>query len=170
MMSPPTAWYKRLGVTGVRIFGGAGALSTLQSFVGPSNWGKDLNGAAVSSSAAFQSAIGQARSAAPFQRLQHRRRIVSADGPFSPSQLRTPGGHISTSAAFAWANPPAIAALAANLANQTTKNGLVIPTGADLASTIAGMQAIAIEPLLVFCAQPPRPGARGLQEPRRETR
>ena len=43
------------------MFGGAGSLDTLQSFVGASHWGKDLNGASVNNLATMQAAISQAR-------------------------------------------------------------------------------------------------------------
>ena len=64
-------------------------MSTLQSFVGTTAWGTDLQGAAVRNSAAFLAAVGQ---------------------------LRTPALHTPATAAFAaLPNPPKIAALAALL-------------------------------------------------------
>ena len=78
-------WYKHLGINGVRIFGGAGSMSTLQAFVG-AMWGKDLSGNAVNSLATFNAAV---------------------------TSLRASAAHTPTSATFgALVNPPKIAALA----------------------------------------------------------
>ena len=87
-------WYKHLGINGVRIFGGAGSMKTLQAFVGPAMWGRDLNGNPVNNTATFKSAV---------------------------SSLRFPAARNFTAAAFALLpNPPKITALATLLSGSGT--------------------------------------------------
>jgi hypothetical protein len=52
-------WMKRLGVNGCRLFSKGPVTGTLSGFVGSSNYGKDLNGAAVTSNSTFVAAIAE---------------------------------------------------------------------------------------------------------------
>jgi len=84
------AWVQRLGVSSMRIFGLAGAISNLQAFVG-STWGNDLNNSPVINQATFNASV---------------------------AALRTPAGHLSASPATPWANPPLWSAYS-GMMNQT---------------------------------------------------
>ena len=57
------AWLQRLGVSGLRVFGLAGSLTTLEAFVGAS-YGSDLYGDPVTSYATFDAAIATLRTPA----------------------------------------------------------------------------------------------------------
>ena len=86
------AWYRRLGVNAVRLFGGAGAITTLQEFSTSSRgvWRTDLRGTPVTDAASFQDAV---------------------------ALLSTPAGHLNSGA---WVNPPLLGPLAYGLAQNDT--------------------------------------------------
>jgi hypothetical protein len=111
------AWVRHLGVSTVRVFGLAGAVSTLETFVtaGGAPWGADLNGVSVASQSGFQAAL---------------------------AQLRGPSGHLS--APEAWANPPGWAAHAALMnATSVAPNGNSMQ-GVVSALRAAGVQPLLV--------------------------
>jgi hypothetical protein len=121
------AWYTHMGVNGVRMFGGAGSLTTLEAFsttggcsgshCRASVWGTDLAGAPVVDANSFWQAA---------------------------AQLRSPAGHLPTQAGWAaWTNPPRIPEFQLNM--NTTSSGISL----SMAAGVAAYRAVGIEPLLV---------------------